>query len=334
MSASLDPSVTKRLLFVRFLLRQGVEQSQKPYPLSAASILSLQDAVELFLVVAGQHLGVEITDKMTFEQCFGNVSKELDARDGKQLPKRGAVFEVNKHRVNLKHYGAAPGPQALEDARRAVDAFLTLGTELVFGIDLDEIDLADLVTQQSTADLLRQAADAAASDSYDEAAVLLRAALEELLRDYTARKKTDYRGGPYSFGPTPRLTHPVKVFPPRNGNQQGLPIDLYTSVNKLGEDLMTVSHSTAALQAGLRVLAVGLDFRAYARFSMVTPEVHKDRDGTWQTYAVTRVAPFGPAEYAFCRDFVVDAALRLAELDFDLDLHALARQALADQAQR
>jgi len=57
----------------------------------------------------------------------------------------------------------APGPQALEDARRTVDTFLTLNTELVLGIALDEIDLADLVTQQPTAELLRQAAECSQS---------------------------------------------------------------------------------------------------------------------------------------------------------------------------
>ncbi|MFK0136699.1 hypothetical protein [Streptomyces murinus] len=175
MSTPLDALTAKRLLFVRFLFRQGVEQSHKPYPLNAAGMLCFQDAIELFLVIAGQHLGANITDKMPFEQSFGEVEKELMERDGNRLPKRGAIFQANKHHVNLKHYGLPPpSALALEESRRDVDTFLSTATSLVFGIDLDEIDLADLVTQQAAAALLRQADASAKAENYVDAAVNLR----------------------------------------------------------------------------------------------------------------------------------------------------------------
>ncbi len=329
MSTPFDATTAKRLLFVRFLFRQGVEQSYKPYPLNAAGMLCFQDAVELFLVIAGQHLGANITDKMPFEQSFGEVETKLKERDGNRLPKRGAIFQVNKHRVNLKHYGLPPSSQALEESRRDVDTFLSTATSLVFGMDLDEIDLADLVTQQATAALLRRADASAKAEVYKDAAVNLRAAFEELLSDYAARKKTWYNTGPYSFGPRPRTTHQVQVFKRPMPKYQSTPDDLFASVNQLGKDVQALSQATAAMQEAMRVLAMGLDYRAYARFSMLTPET-MSINGVLQPRTALR-APFGRDEYAFCREFVIEAALQLAELDFDLDLPALERQARAEQ---
>ncbi|MFK0136698.1 hypothetical protein [Streptomyces murinus] len=110
---------------------------------------------------------------------------------------------------------------------------------------------------------------------------------------------------------------------------QSAPDDLFASVNQLGKDMQEVSQATAAMQEAMRVLAVGLDYRAYARFSMLTPEI-MHINGVLQPRATLR-APFGPGEYAFCRDFLIEAALQLAELDFDLDLPALERQTRAEQ---
>lgn len=48
----------KNLAFIRLLHRQGIEQSLLPEPLSFTSVLTFHDAVELFLIVTAEHLGV------------------------------------------------------------------------------------------------------------------------------------------------------------------------------------------------------------------------------------------------------------------------------------
>jgi hypothetical protein len=39
------------------LYQQGIEQARRPEPLSLASLLTFHDSVELFLVLAADHLG-------------------------------------------------------------------------------------------------------------------------------------------------------------------------------------------------------------------------------------------------------------------------------------
>jgi hypothetical protein len=51
------------------------------------------------------------------------------------------------------------------------------------------------------------------------------------------------------------------------------------------------------------------------------PYVSLNRDGSILRFAYTAAhAEFGEDEYAFCRQFVIQSALSLAELDYDLDI--------------
>jgi len=84
------------------------------------------------------------------------------------------------------------------------------------------------------------------------------------------------------------------------------------------------------MQRAIRVLAVGLDYRRYARFSMLVPYVSRTLDGGRRVHPHEGLV-LGEAEYQFCRQYVIDAALKLAEDDFTLDLRRLRRAAQAEQ---
>jgi hypothetical protein len=55
--APLSTRTMERLAFARALFEQGVHQSMQLEPWAAASVLSFQDAIELFLVLSAEHLG-------------------------------------------------------------------------------------------------------------------------------------------------------------------------------------------------------------------------------------------------------------------------------------
>ncbi|MEO3873191.1 hypothetical protein ABGB18_30620 [Nonomuraea sp. B12E4] len=50
----MSATTMKRLAFIHSLHEQGHEQAQRPEPLSAMITLAYHDAVELFLVLAGE----------------------------------------------------------------------------------------------------------------------------------------------------------------------------------------------------------------------------------------------------------------------------------------
>lgn len=51
----LDPTKMNRLAFIRLLYLQAVDSSNRSGPLSAASVLTFRDIVELFLILAAEH---------------------------------------------------------------------------------------------------------------------------------------------------------------------------------------------------------------------------------------------------------------------------------------
>ncbi len=58
MQPSLDPLTVQRLAYVRYLYREGIEQSRQPAPLRSRAITSFHDAVENFIGLVAQHLKV------------------------------------------------------------------------------------------------------------------------------------------------------------------------------------------------------------------------------------------------------------------------------------
>lgn len=326
MSGSLDPLIVKRLAFIRFLHEQGVEQSYRPEPLVTTALLSFHDTVEGFLLLTAEYLNVPVSEKTTFEGYWGEIGAKL--ANGASLPMRAPMRRMNKLRVNLKHHGSFPSSADLQQARGDVATFLLDATRLVFDADFTSLDMIDLVTQPATAARLRQADTAARSGDHLEALALTREAFDELLTDYAARKR-GHVGGPYDFGPRLLRSPAAQVRnAARLASRDGDTAALVSSVIENGKTLSTLNQAVLAIQEGLRVLAVGLDYRRYARFSMLVPQVDLMMDGSRHVHP-TAGLHVADDEYAFCRNFVIEASLHLGSVDFDLDLVELWRSSQA-----
>ena len=149
---------------------------------------------------------------------------------------------------------------------------------------------------------MRRAKTCASQGERTEALALLSEAFEELLDDYANRKKDTAGNSPYllrtlfvdsMFGRDhdPELTR-------RIGQAEGV-LD--------------------RMQRVIRVLAIGVDYRHYARFELLVPNIIYTADGS--RVAGVPGLEVGDTEYQFCKQFVIETALHMAELDFDLDLY-------------
>jgi hypothetical protein len=197
MSQALDPNVVRRLAFIRFLYTQGLEQARRPQPLAATALPNFHDAVEMFLLLAAEHLKVNLPKGMTFDSYWDQIEKQ----SGTQLPGRPAMRRMNNSRVNFKHHGSIPSATDLEQFRGDVTTFLSDATQLVFAADFLNLDMIDLVTQQDAVTRLRQAEEHAGRGDYTEALALLSEGFDDLLSDYAGRKRTASGSTPYAFGP-------------------------------------------------------------------------------------------------------------------------------------
>lgn len=64
---ALSPQEAKRLGLIRFMYLQGLEQAGRPHPLSSQALLSFHESVEMFLLLAAEHLNVSLPKSVNFE---------------------------------------------------------------------------------------------------------------------------------------------------------------------------------------------------------------------------------------------------------------------------
>jgi hypothetical protein len=287
------------LAFIRFLYEQGVSQADQPEPVSATAVLSFQDAVELFLRLAAEHLHVNLPTDIKFAEYWAKLEPALPAQT--QLPSKNAMDRMNKLRVAFKHYGTIPSRTAIEQARGDITTFFTDATPVVFGIGFARIDLIDMVTRKETAQLLRHAQTHADGGDYVAAMAGLVIAFDDLLDHYAQCRYPD-SSDPFSFGPTLREFRAT-------GHPQ------LDEVRQLAE----VNRVVIAMQRALRMTTLGIDYRRYVQFEILTPRVAHYTDGSTRYTATAAQQKVTERDYQTCRRFVIESALQAAKADTALD---------------
>ena len=86
------------------------------------------------------------------------------------------------------------------------------------------------------------------------------------------------------------------------------------AVQTLANQLDRLTNVVRDMQVGLRVVALGIDYWRYHRFLQLVPRIFPTADGQHQRHIFPDYAP-SQEQFEFCLQFVVTAALRVAELD-------------------
>jgi hypothetical protein len=305
---SLSYEEASRLAFIRYLHHQSVQQARPSEPQSSAAVLLLHDAVEAFLLLAAEHLGA--APPREFGQ-YWDVLSPAKLTGGVDLAVKQGMVRLNKIRVNLKHHGVQPGKAAIDQSLADAATFFAANTRLVFGIDYDQVSMADVIEQEKVRELVRKAETANAGEDHVSAMIALSDACELLLRP---RSSNSRQPSPLWFGHNicwrGALDKVKKALRP-SGNARGS--DIHAGDRQfLAEHIGAVTETVVALQAAARVTALGIDYAAYLRFVSLTP-IHVDTmDGKRAYRAPKGYAPTGH-DVEFCYQFVVSASLRLTE---------------------
>jgi hypothetical protein len=314
-SPTLDAPTMTRLALIRLLYQQGVEQAAQPEPLSLFSLLAFHDSVELFLVLAADHLGAQMPKGDPGFMDYWHILRPTEAFPaGVSLTGKGRMDRLNRNRNALKHAGALPSRSAVDDALSSAASFFEENTAAAFGVAFDAIDMADVVPQEGIRKLVKAAAAEEGAGRRQEAMARLAVAFAKLLYPYTR---------------SPSSRHGFGSRMPRT-----------TSVNGVGDALQSLAHemrsrqagnirivaqrvdrnisqlnvTVSAMQDGMRVLSLGIDYARYTLFEQLTPRIARDDE---EKPVLTVAADYAPTreEYDFCVQFLIGVALRVAEVD-------------------
>ena len=215
---------------------------------------------------------------------------------------------LNKARVGLKHHGTLPSKLDVQAFAETCSAFWSDATPLVFGVTPDSISLSSFVSPAAArAEIDEAIARLEAGDakaSVDHAALALRIALD----DYDKRKRSVW-GSPFDFG---------ESFSFSNFDVS----ELERTHDRAARVVKNLVKSVEALQSAMKYIALGIDFRRYARFELVAPNIVQTMDGK---YHLSRYGGAGKKEIdsedaRYAIDFVIDAAIRIVDFDYDVPL--------------
>ncbi|MFI5662271.1 hypothetical protein [Streptomyces sp. NPDC051684] len=309
----------KSLAFVRLLHRQGIEQSLLPEPLSFTSVLTFHDAVELFLIVAAEHLGAVVKDKDGFIKRFFEGLYPNNFPGGVELQGQYGIKRLTELRNGFKHTAGFPGPNAIADAKADTAHFFEENTPRVFALAFDDLDLAEVVQHGQTRAHLKRAAQLDSEGDRLEAMGTLAIAFEQLMTDQVNDAVAPRGLSAYSFGrQLPR--HGLRadqvhatLYQPDHAGRRGAPP---RAAETLAKEYTHTRDVTRALQEGMRLMVLGVDYHQYQRFTQLTPAVGYTY-GNPDTPKFSVEPEYAPdqEEFEFCRQFVIMVALRLTEIN-------------------
>jgi hypothetical protein len=283
----------------------GVDQSKKPQPYSWTSILTLHDAVELFLLLTAEYLGIseKSLQELKFSKYWEIINPKQKERSKKELTQRISMEKLNEVRIAFKHHGTEPHLDAINSAKVNVFNFLDENSNNVFGIEFSEISLVDLVGLETARSSLKTAIKQKTSDK-ESAIDGIAIAFNQLVDDYVDRKRDSYGRSMFDF----------------------IDVGGWDSIDGSDKRLATVKDAFRDLAYGLeqfnetvKVIVLGFDYRKFLHFEVLTA---RQIERLNKTYAMRRLerkieGDLTEEDVQFCIDFVIECAVILKENDFE-----------------
>lgn len=303
---TLDQTAVRRLAFIRYIHGLGTTQAKLPDPQSAVSLLMLHDAVESLLLLVADHYGAA---SPKFEDYWKVLGPKVP---GGMTGFRG-MQRLHRSRNDFKHNGVVPSSTTIALAATDTATFMAATVQAVFGVDYTSVSMVDVVSQPKVRAELRAAEGEHAAGKTHLAMVKLRDAFNELFDTHRGERRISWNTrptSPFAFGPDLygwASAHDVKEAveallggPRRGGKARGV-----------AEQVASAVASSNLMRPALRMVALGLDFPTYLRFSLLVPELTVYANGRRAYTAPKGYAPTDE-DFSFCLEFVVTAALRLA----------------------
>lgn len=135
-----------QLLLSKRLYTIGSDYASRSDPVSAGTAISMfQDSVEILCWSILKELDIQVKDTAQFTSFFGLIENSENNVDAKKLPFKAKLLEMNKARVNFKHYGNLPDVSEAKKFKGYTEEFLRLSFNVFFKSDFDSISLAQLI---------------------------------------------------------------------------------------------------------------------------------------------------------------------------------------------
>lgn len=285
--------IIKRLAIIKHLYKIGIEQSKQVETVAAFSILSFHDSVEMFLKLLAENKNIK-SEKLNFLDYWTNIPS---------LTLVEFMRNLNIRRVNIKHKGILPSKTDIEISRVNTTDFFNQNVKIHFDIEFESISLIDLVSYVNVKKYLKISQDFLDSNEIKKSIENVALAFDELLNSYEENKIGSYRYSPFFFGKN--LSFNSSFF-------------MGIRDEKMSDFVDKVKDSLEAMQQAIKVMSLGIDYKKYVKFKLLTPIITRTTSGKHfaEIYGEKK---WSKENCQYCIDFVIDSSLKLQEFDFDIE---------------
>ena len=265
-----DEPHLRQLIAARHLYFLSDEQIRSEQDVAhLAGVNLLHDAVEMALWAAASATSATRAERSELIQLFDGVNEKV----GRGLPFRSHLIQLNKLRVNAKHYGVRPD---ISELRRLQSQMLEVVSEIaraVFDADFEFMSLLDLLPpdRASTAFLTTAYVNFKQGDFSAALVEASKAFFLEFLQNYDVRpwrSKETEPGGLAAFGyQAPQWARSAKYI--RENVHDPI-------------DFIVIDHS----ELDKNVIQMGLDYNVFWNIWRLTPRVYRPLEDQTAPWAV------------------------------------------------
>jgi hypothetical protein len=285
--------IINRLALIKQLHKIGIEQTKQFEPIAAFSILSFHDSIEMFLKLLAEHNDIK-TDKFNFLDYWTEFPN---------LTLKESMRNLNARRVNIKHKGLLPSKSDIEVSKVNTNDFFEQNVLTQFGLNYNEISLLILIKYESVKKELVEAQRAIETKQFEHSIEKSAIAFNELIHFYENNK----------------IGHRTYKSPFFFGNDLRFESAFFLGIKdrKLAGFVDKVKESIEAIQNAIKITSLGIDYKKYSKFRILTPIVTR----VYDDHHVSEI--YGKKKWdkencQYCIDFVIESALKLQEFDFEI----------------
>jgi len=220
------------------------------------------------------------------------------------LTLKESMRNLNKRRVNIKHYGLLPSKIDVETSRGNVSDFFDQNTASCFDIEFENISLIYLIDSEEIRSCLVKAQNALAKEDYKESIENSSIAFHKMILIYENSKTYFTNSSPFSF------------------RRKRLKLDIQQlelgDRRKVDEVMSYISERFDFIEEIVKVLSVGIDYRKYLKFKIIAPKVLHYGKNEYECQ-IFEEDSWTKEQCEYCFDFVIETALTLQAFDFDIE---------------
>ncbi|NTW54051.1 MAG: hypothetical protein HGB15_04690 [Chlorobaculum sp.] len=280
----IEPELINRIVYAKYLYWQGNENLNKNTLLSdGIALLNFQDAVEIFLRAIAELIHASIKEQASFDVIINEIdNSEYISKDYK-IPFRSSLNQLNKARVNFKHFGLLPQNKDVQKFSRDLELLFRELIPKFFKLSFDSISLINLVRHGRINNYLKASENELLLNNYEDSIIASAKAFKLL---FGHRRNLDFKIG-----------HFCNI-----GSQESI-----KALNKIKEIL-------AEHELEIDILKYGFDYSEYSLFKSITPTIHLSAINTFISVHRSLNNECTLENAQFCLRFVIDSALRLQSL--------------------